>query len=239
MIDFSQRIHRAELMDDPALAGAELQRNLDELERINRRLGGYQTLRAGLDWVYRKGGFPGDRPAEVIDLGSGAGDNLREMGHWFQRRGLPVRLTGLDFHPFMLSEARRRLGADWMGNWLQGDALEADYRPFDWATASLFCHHLDDEQLSALVARLRQAGTGLIVNDLHRHPLAYAGIWSLTRLFPASYLVRNDGPLSVRRAFRRADWQHLLQRAGVASYRLWWRWAFRWLLVVPPAGPQT
>ena len=77
-----------------------------------------------------------------------------------------------------------------------------------------------------------QAQVAVIINDLHRHWLAYHSIKWLTRLLGGSYLVRHDAPMSVARAFRRADWVALLARAGITAYELRWRWAFRWQLLL-------
>jgi len=73
----------------------------------------------------------------------------------------------------------------------------------------------------------------VVINDLHRHPLAYYSIKYLTQLFGGSRLVQNDAPLSVARAFSRADWQRLLAQASITQYELRWCWAFRWQVVLP------
>ncbi|MFD3003884.1 hypothetical protein ACFS7Z_26245 [Pontibacter toksunensis] len=54
----------------------------------------------------------------------------------------------------------------------------------------------------------------------------------LTALFSRSYLVKNDGPLSVRRAFKKSELKKLVQRAAITSYSLRWMWAFRWQLLL-------
>ena len=225
-------------MDQPGLPAEALCRNLNELERVNRFLGGYATLFSGLDYLKRHGWFAQDRPLRLLDLGSGAGDNLRMAHQWCQRQGVAVSLTGLDWSSAMLDEAQSRCRNEAF-EWVQADALTYDFSGYDWVMGSLFCHHLDDAQLLQLVRRVRQAGAGLLINDLHRHPLAWAGIWTLTRILPASYLVRHDGPLSVRRSFCRADWQRLLQNAGIEQAHVQWRWAFRWLVVMAPPGPPA
>jgi hypothetical protein len=99
-------------------------------------------------------------------------------------------------------------------------------------TASLFCHHFTDAELVALLRRWhQQAGLAVVINDLHRHPLAYYSIKYLTKLLGGSRLVQHDAPLSVARAFSRADWQRLLAQAGITEYSLRWCWAFRWQVV--------
>ena len=75
------------------------------------------------------------------------------------------------------------------------------------------------------------AATGFFINDLQRHPLAYYSIKLLTRLFSRSYLVKHDAPLSVARGFSRAEWEQLFSTAGLQSFIIQWRWAFRYLII--------
>jgi len=71
---------------------------------------------------------------------------------------------------------------------------------------------------------------GFFINDLHRHWLAYFLIKYITKFFSKSYLVKNDAALSVARSFRKKDWQHLFQLAGIPKFDIAWRWAFRFLV---------
>ena len=45
-------------------------------------------------------------------------------------------------------------------------------------------------------------------------------------------MVRFDAPLSVRRAFTRAELEHIMAEAGITTYHLRWKWAFRWQLII-------
>ena len=136
---------------------------------------------------------------------------------------------------FMLDYAAAKCRAYPEISFQQADIFSPDFRqqPFDILTASLFCHHFSDEELTAMLAQWQQqAGLAVIVNDLHRHPLAYHSIGWLTRLLGGSRLVRHDAPLSVARAFTRPELHRLLAAAGITRYRLRWRWAFRWQVVI-------
>jgi len=94
----------------------------------------------------------------------------------------------------------------------------------------MFLHHFTQEESARILAGLGGlVREGIVVNDLHRHPVAYHAIRLLTRLFSQSRLVRNDAPLSVRRAFRAADLDDLRARCGFPRFRYRWRWAFRYL----------
>ena len=232
MPDFSRRSEQVELMDDLTLASDALRQNLDELEVINTRLGGYSVLTEALGRLAP----PPGRPLRVVDVGSGGGDTLRYLARWARRRHLPVELLGVDANAFMVEYAAQRSAGFAEISFAQQDIFAPEFaqlRP-DIITCSLFCHHFTDEQLVLMLRQWQQqARVAVVVNDLHRHPLAYHSIRWLTRLLGGSYLVQHDAPLSVLRAFTRPDWQRLLAQAGITRYELRWRWAFRWQLVLP------
>lgn len=220
-------------MDDLTLATDALRQNLDELEAINTWLGGYAPVTHGLGLL--RPAWPPDRPLRLADVGCGGGDTLRVVAAWARRQGLAIELTGIDANAFMIDYARRKCAAWPEITFQQLDIFADPFRQqtFDVVTCSLFCHHFPEEDLAGLLRQLTgQARLGVVINDLHRHPLAYYSIRWLTRLLGGSYLVQHDAPLSVARAFRRPELVALCARAGVVVRRLRWRWAFRWELVL-------
>ncbi|HEX8428353.1 methyltransferase domain-containing protein [Hymenobacter sp.] len=232
-VDFSRRATEEELMDDHSLATDALRQNLDELETINTWLGGYAPVLNALERLRPQ--FPANRPLRLADLGSGGGDTLRHVARWARRHQIPVELIGIDANAFMLEYAAAKAREYPEISFQQYDIFSPAFQQqrFDVITCSLFCHHFPDEALAQLLAQCHtQATTAVIINDLHRHALAYYSIKWITRLFRGSYLVQNDAPLSVARSFSRADWQRLLQQAGISRYTLRWRWAFRWQVVI-------
>ena len=61
----------------------------------------------------------------------------------------------------------------------------------------------------------RVARRGVVVNDLVRGWLGYAGAWLLSRAVTRNPLTRHDAPLSARRAYTRAEMVALAARAGL------------------------
>lgn len=232
MRKLKQRSDEPELMDDLSLTGEELRRNLRELEVINSWLGGYMVVLDALDRLVAK------HPPQLLriaDIGCGGGDTLRSIARWARRKKIAVALTGVDANDFTVQYARQRCQTYPEISIEQHDVFSDAFaqQPYDIAVCSLFCHHFTDAQLVRLFGQLhRQARLGVIVNDLHRHWLAYYSIRYITRIFPSSHLVRNDAPLSVWRAFKRTELQELVQQAGVQEFELRWMWAFRWQLLL-------
>jgi 2-polyprenyl-3-methyl-5-hydroxy-6-metoxy-1,4-benzoquinol methylase len=232
-MDLRQRTTEEELMDNLTLASDDLRQNLDELETINTWLGGYAPILRAFSALEKS--FPKAPALQVADLGSGGGDTLRRIAKWGRRRGVKLALVGIDANAFMLDYAAARSKSYPEIRYEQADVFSPSFqaKQYDIITASLFCHHFPDAQLVALLRTWQQqARRCVIINDLHRHWLAYYSIKWLTRMFRGSYLVQNDAPLSVARAFTRHDWQRLLQQVGVKNYRLRWCWAFRWQVII-------
>ena len=230
MNSFKNRSYKKELLDRDDIPFADIKRNMEELDLINRRLGGHEiTLDGIVDLIQRRPFF--NSTLAVLEIGCGGGDNLRAIKEWASHIRLPVGLYGIDINPECIAYANgqaRNSGIHF---------LCSDYRlaqlPVRPAIvfSSLFCHHFTDEELVAQLKWMQQNSTlGFFVNDLHRHPLAYYAIKILTALFSKSYLVKNDAPLSVRRGFIKNDWQQLFAAAQITNFQCRWRWAFRWLI---------
>jgi hypothetical protein len=54
-----------------------------------------------------------------------------------------------------------------------------------------------------------------VIVDLTRGPIAYAGVWLLTHLTTRNRVTRNDGPLSVQRAFTPDEMMSMARKAGL------------------------
>ena len=226
---FRQRSHETELMDDFSIVGAELERTLDELRLVNVYLGGLSAVLAVLgpelvknpEHVYR-----------ILDIGSGSADIPQGIVRWARRRGIEVEIIATDINTYTCDYARRCVADFPEIKIVMADVFNLPFADdsFDYVHAAMFTHHFTQDECAEILKIMAALATrGLIVNDLHRHPLAYYSIKLLTRLFSRSRLVRNDGPLSVLRSFRPADIEELKRKSGLSlDYR--WRWAFRWLI---------
>jgi 2-polyprenyl-3-methyl-5-hydroxy-6-metoxy-1,4-benzoquinol methylase len=234
---FKNRSYETEIMDDLALGGEDMSRTLKELDLINTWLGGNAVVTNGLNYLRQR---PQGRPffqksLTIADLGCGGGDLLKVMARWARKRNIQAELTGVDANGYIVDYAQANCRDFPEIHFRQEDIFSPAFarEPFDVIVCSLFCHHFTDEQLVKMFRQMHnQARLGVIINDLHRHPLAYYSIKALTAAFSKSYLVKNDGPLSVLRAFRKPEIRRLVEEAGIRKYRLRWMWAFRWQLVL-------
>lgn len=225
---FKSRSARKELLDAENIPQQDLYRNLYELERINTLLGGHAVTVSGLT----KLALNRTTRYRILDIGSGGGDTLKHVAEWGRKNGYQFDLTGVDLKNECIQYA-----SNYCKEYPEITFIQSDYRnvvkedvTYDIIITSLFCHHLTNEELQELFDwSTNHAKIAVILNDLHRHPLAYYSIAFLTLLFSKSYLVKNDAKLSVLRGFSRRELQHLLQPF---TFELRWKWAFRWLVII-------
>ena len=220
-------------MDDLQGTGPDWDQALRELRIINKFLGGNEVTLEGLNKLLKE--RKKDGAITIADIGCGGGDMLVVMARWGRRNNIPLHLLGVDANPNIIEYARKNT-ADWPEiEYLAADIFSESFRErkFDIVTCTLFTHHFKDEHLVQLLSHLnRQVRIGLVVNDLHRHPLAFYSIRAITAAVSRSRMVKHDAPVSVLRAFSRNDWESIMEKAGLKAYGLSWRWAFRWLLLV-------
>ena len=215
------RTDEEELMDGPTATRQEKRGALRDLRRANRFTGGHAlTLRAlsRLTSGMREG-----RPFNVLDVATGGGDFPREISRWAIDRGYRPEVLATDRDPQMLeiAAADGRVGrpADQHDGvrYDRADALQLPYADaaFDVATCSLFLHHLGPAEAVRLLAELfRVTRRGVVVNDLVRSWVGYLGAAAFTRVTSKNRLFRYDGPLSVRKAYTRAEMRVLAREAG-------------------------
>jgi SAM-dependent methyltransferase len=226
MIDFSRRDPSKELMDDFDLADDVLALTLKEIAYINRVLGGDQVTLSAMEKAMKQ---IGQKTASVADLGCGRGALMALLEDWSEKKGVSLELTGIDASAFTLEEAKKaQQGRDFRFLHLNALNPALNQYHFDVVNATLFCHHLRDDELLQVFQWAKTNSKVMIINDLHRHPFAFYSIRLLTHWFSKSAMVKNDAPLSVLRAFRRADLESLLKAAGYRRFEISWRWAFRW-----------
>lgn len=220
-------------MDDLDCSGPVLEQTLRELKIINRWLGGNQVTNWGL-----KGLIEAAAPQskyQVVDLGCGGGDMVAVMARWAKKNKLSIEFIGADANAHTIEFAKQRQQELEGVEWQVVNAFDPKFldEQVDFVTCTLFTHHFTDEELIQLFLVLKKkARIGFVINDLHRHPLAYYAIKWLTASFSKSPMVQNDAPLSVLRSFTRKEWRAIFQEAGLHKTKIQWRWAFRWQIEV-------
>lgn len=225
-IDFRERSTLDELMDTEPVAFEEFRACLCDLARVNRLTLAYRPTLAFFDRLLASGRRL-SRPIEVVDVGSGYGDMLRQIDAWALRRGVAVSLTGVDLNPWSRLAAAGATQSGRKINWVTADAFA--YHPprgIDVVVSSLFTHHLPDPLVAKFLGFMdANARLGWFVNDLHRHPLPYHVFRHVAKFAGFHRFVQHDGPVSIARAFATLDWKRLLVQARIDPTTVeiqWW-----------------
>ena len=228
---FQHRSQKIEIMDDLQCSGEVVDQTLRELEFINRWLGGNRVTMNGIQQLitgHKKESWT------IADLGCGGGDMLKLLADWGRKNKCALSLTGIDANPHIINFATLNCKdySEITFETLDIFSEEFRQRKYDIVMGTLFYHHFAQDDLVDFFSNLKhQARIGIIVNDIHRHWLAFHSIRLLTKFFSKSAMVRFDAPLSVLRAFTRKELVDIFSRAGLLPYQLKWKWAFRWQIV--------
>ncbi len=223
MIDLTHRSLAEEQMDAPDLPPETYDAVLADLARVNRWTLAARPTIGFLDRLAKQG----DR-LHILDVGFGQGDMLRRIAGWATQRGVAVDLVGIDLNPRSAPAARAATPADLNIDYRTGDYADLAGEHWDVILSSLVAHHMSHAQLVAFLRFMEvEAARGWFINDLYRHRFAYAGYPLLARLIGAHRIVREDGTLSIARAYRPHEWSAVLAEAGANSARIVRRFPFR------------
>ena len=226
-MDLSRRSDATEVMNDPATPPEVFARCLTDLAAVNRlTLTHRPTLRflrhATRDW-------PRGSALSVLDVAYGDGDLLRAIHRWAIRARLEPVLAGIDLDPRSAGIAAAATPAGVAIDWRTGDVFDHSPEPApDFIVSSQFTHHLTDPEVVAFIRWMEvHARRGWLIADVQRHVIPYYGFRLLARIMRWHRIIREDGTISVARAFRIPEWRALLAEAGITQAAVRWHVPFR------------
>lgn len=214
-----KRIYEEELLDAGEGTDDDVARSLADLRRINRFLGGKKVVLGALSKCLdetREG-------VTLLDVGTGSADIPIAVVELCRLRGLKTFVAAVDISERNLRISTARFGVTSEVHLVQADSLKLPFadHSFDFVTASLFLHHFRDEDVVRLLADFgRIARRAVIVNDLVRNLIPYYFARVAFPIMAASFLTRNDGPVSVLRGFTADEMNELARTAGLKNCKV-------------------
>lgn len=207
-----------EWIDTADTANAELERDLANLESLNRRFGAHQVVLRYLEPVLRR-----RQPLRIVDLATGAADIPRIIALRAREIGCPVLITAVDRQRATLDLAEKRSAGFPEIRFVCADALTfSEGALYDVVLCNLVLHHLDETDAIRLLRRCRELAKGAVLaTDLRRSRLAQVGILTVTGLIYREPMTRHDARLSAERAFSFPELRKLAVAAG------WWGFRHR------------
>ena len=231
LVDTSNRSSETEIMDDFTMKGVLFRDTLDKLEIINRLLGGNKVTIKGLKELLKNKSK--NKIITIVDLGCGHGDILRDIAKFGRKNNYTFRLIGIDANIAAIDYAKE-LSCEYSELSFKAiDIFSDDFKKqsYDIVLCTLFLHHFkNNELISFLKMTIERATIGVVVNDLHRHKLAYY-LFKLIGFFVKNKMIREDGLTSILRAFKKKDLEKISKQIKV-YFSIQWKWAFRYLWIL-------
>ena len=231
LVNTKYRSEEEEIMDDLDYNGPILHDALDKLAKINQWLGGNKVTINGLERALNN--LDKSKMITIIDLGCGGGDILRDVSRFGKQNGHNFQLIGIDANVNTVKYAQSLSEKFDNIQFKAIDIFSKEFKQLDYdlVLSTLFLHHFKEKELvEFLKPVLEKAELGIIVNDLHRHKLAYY-LFKLLCTTIKNKTIVEDGLTSVLRGFKRKELEDISQQLN-ANYQLQWKWAFRfqWIL---------
>lgn len=184
-----------ELLDLGHYTPEEYEDCLIKLDQIGRYLGGDQATY----WGFRQIEEP---IHSILDVGCGGGLFTMRLAEKYPA----AKVLGIDLDPNAIAFAKKHLKPNLPVRFEEGKDLSEG---FDVVTCTLVCHHMSDDDLIGFLQKATSvAKKGVVINDLHRHPLAYYSFkggaplsepFDLSRrasIYPKSFYKKGVGKLS-------------------------------------------
>lgn len=233
-IDTSARTHMTEIMDDFELQGPQLEVTLNDLDRINRWLGGNKITLEGIKKLLKD--HPDDIPVHIADVGCGNGAILREIAEWGRTRNYPVTLLGIDANPNAIEIAERMSEYYPEISYTAVNIFSDSFKKlnYDIILCTLTLHHFKDQEIKEILDGFyQQAQIGVVINDLHRSKQAYFLFKAFCKVFIRNKIAREDGLTSVLRGFKKKELKEFAARLPAEKQIIKWKWAYRyqWIII--------
>lgn len=211
---FTTRSLKLERIDTGDYTPEEYDRFLYDIRLVNRFAGDRRALQKTLLREIEK---VDAKIFSVLDIGAGSGELLRDTGKFARKQKREAKLFGLELNArsanAILEESKNYEEI----KSIQANALALPFadETFDYAISSLFTHHLTDDQIVKTLQEMKRVvRRKIFIIDLHRQPLAYFFYKIFCLAFRISPLVRQDGSLSILRAFKPGELIDLARKAG-------------------------
>jgi hypothetical protein len=210
-----------ELLDDPRGDPVAVEHELQDIARLNALFGGTRAVVRELERLFEKGKREGGTRGTggtwtLLDVGTGLGDIPRAAAKAAKRRGISLRIIGVEINRAAAASAIR---ADRSGQLrvvlADGNALPFAPRSVDVVIVSQVLHHLSSETVTRWITGLAAlARRGVVLADLRRSRVAMAAVWLAS--FPLGFdaTTRHDAVLSLRRGYTSAEMNALLEAGG-------------------------
>ncbi|PPK95521.1 methyltransferase family protein [Nonlabens xylanidelens] len=219
-----------EWMDDPNLDQVTLQHAVDDINTVNRLLNGFNFTLKAIKKELQK--YP-NKALTIVDAGCGDGEMLRFLEKNLKQEN--ISFLGLDFAARSIEKARLKSEGLSRLRFRESDILKINPSDLkcDILISSLTMHHFDDNEIVTFLTKFKEiTSKSIIINDLHRHKLAFLFFKYLSPIFIRHEISKHDGLISIASGFKVRDFKKYAKAIGVKNDRLTWKWSFRYIWII-------
>lgn len=233
---FDERSRGTELLDRPEADARLVARSLRLMKLVNSAGGGTRVVRKFLAHELSRSD---DRPARILDIGSGDGSIPLALIRWAQKHDYRLEFTCVDHNLQAVKLAREAVKRAGVKAIVIEQADITEYhpnRPFDYAVGSMFFHHLAAVNIAKVIEHLHGfVRKAVLINDLHRSAVNFLTCRLLTLGIDPE--IRHDALLSIARSFRVGELSAILSPHDPAAH-VETRWFCRVAAVVRFDRPE-
>lgn len=217
MMTFGQKVRRSdltEIMDDPNCDREKLFATYRHFRTINRLLSQWSVIYR----VHIRPFLKNHTTAQLLDIGSGAGDICIYLANRARKDGFRLSITGADpdarVREYLATNNIRHPDVTFSTATLNDVARSG--KRFDFIISNHLMHHVSDSELSAMMMECEKLVTyKVLFNDISRSTIARPLFWILTKPWFQNSFITEDGLISIQRSFTpkelrsicRPDWQ--------------------------------
>jgi SAM-dependent methyltransferase len=171
-------------------------------------------------WIPQILGINACKKLSILDLGAGDGMLGRTLSDFASRQGWDWSFTNVDLNLPPLGGL-----ASTSAEWVKASVVKLPFadNSFDLAIATTMTHHLESD--TEVIDHFREAGRvsrqAILIGDMVRSPLFMAILWAALLTIRAPRKFRHDGVQSVKRGWKKPEWERLATLAGLNGSRVW------------------
>ena len=220
-------------MDDLDMQGNELAKTLQDLDKVNRLLGGNNITVEGVEKLLKSCCYR--RPVKIIDVGCGNGSILKQVANYGRKTSNELQLLGIDANENAMEIAEENLLDYPEVSFKAMDVFSKEFKALeaDIILCTLTLHHFSNDEIVRLMQIFTEkAGLGVVINDLKRSKRAYYLFQAFCTAFGISEINREDGLTSILRSFKKDELKAFGKDLQVSRQEINEKWAFRyqWIL---------
>ena len=228
-----KRANQLELLDMGSGLAKEVHESLRHIAIVNKWWGGGPLLRRFI--VPRVEQLRPRTKVRILDVGTGSGAMPLTIIRWARKNRFTIRIVAVDINRGHLKLARQTTGPYPEIQLVAADANHLPFRAesFDIVLSTLFLHHFNEQELVEMIPSFQAVSRyAVILDDLIRSQLTRILFRIVSSVFTQNTLTRQDGELSILRAYTPAEMLSILHQTRLPHVQLYARWCYYRMTIV-------